>query len=639
MAKGDTGADFEGGLIQVPGADAGGSRPLLRTLVLLFAAGILIGTPAVDAVWGGRDSRVAGIDQRRAAERRRQARFADGTLASLIEDDLKDRSLVRRTLSLGYTLLLYGALGEAGGEQAIVGKDRWIFVKNRARPLEGPPMTLLKPWVNRLAALERGLRGMGVRVVFLPLPRRSAIMADYLPKGYPSRTDVDRAAATALGDAGLEAVDLYDAFAEHEGPPLFYRADAHWTEVGEMLAAEEIMRQLGLLSPESERRTRVVAAKPETQGADDKNQDLLPFIGIHKRGLASYLRGPDVPRFKFKPVKGLGQGANDPESPNPLRVALTGTSFSKRRNFVAFLRHFGQLPIDDYSRPAEGPIVPIQAFARRAQSNLPDLLLAEVPIYTAMESAGFLAEVQKLLTAFPLPENQLIGAVPLAEPRQGEMARELALTRKPTVVMRTRPGALLSTWDHVVGIRVTGEVLEGAVEIQADTRGRGASVVWKKGVNRAHLPLIADSFGSPSVKVLATAVGGRARLRVTEVQFEAPLHLDRTERLAEVDRRQLDDRWEVDFELPAGDRAAPERVLLIPSFSGEKRRPTELGVGLVAGAGEVQILTVGRVQSTGWVIASLGRAGRGEAGTLRFFGPGTEPPAGLKPCVAPVTFP
>ena len=141
------------------------------------------------------------------------------------------------------------------------------------------------------------------------------------------------------------------------------------------------------------------------------------------------------------------------------------------------------------------------------------------------------------------------------------------------------------------------------------------------------------------MQLIATALGGKARLRVKFAGFEAPLRLNEIVHLKEIKRRKQKGAWEVDFELPEMDSNAPERVLVLPAFSGNGRTPVHMGAGLISPTGRTRRLTEGRLVYGGWMVASLGRAGRGEAATLRMYGRGPKPPPTLSPCVAPLTFP
>lgn len=630
----DTATELDEGLIRVPDAAEAGNGAAWRASVLALVAIFLVGTPLVDAVWGGRDSRMQGVGQPSFEQRRRRARFADGSLASLMEDELKDRSIVRRELSQRYTILLYGWLDEAGGKQAVVGKDRWIFVKARARVPDQPTDKILRAWTTRLTAIERTMRGLGMRVIFLPIPRRAAIMGEHLPDEVPRREDLDQGAAPALRAAGLEAVDFYDAFMEHDGPPPFYRADAHWNEVGEKLAAEVTMEQIGLLAPEEDRRTRIVMPGVETQGANDPNQDLLRFIGIHRRGLADYLQGSDVPTYAVLPLEGEGEVT----WPDPPVVTLTGTSFSNRRKFGAFLEHFGQMAIDDMSQSAAGPIVPMATVAQRPPGQRKELLLAEVPIYTAVTPGKFLGVLQNLLLDHPLPGSRLIGGVPLAHPKGGRVSGEIQLGKGSELLLQTRQGALLSTWDHVLGLRVVGEVLEGTVELRAVSVGRPSAVTWGKGSHAAHLPLLSPGLGSRPVELYAVPVGGPARIRIDRAGFESALLLEESQHLTPLKELTANGRWISTFELPAAEPGARERLLVLPAIEGNPQRAVSLRVDRIDASGQTQNVVRGSLLGGGWVIASLGPAGRGEPATLRFSGSGPSRPINLQPTIVPVSY-
>ncbi|MFT5051182.1 MAG: hypothetical protein ACI8QZ_002592 [Chlamydiales bacterium] len=617
-------------------APLGASQRVLRALVLLLALVALLGTTVVDRLYPMERPKLTGREKDQEEQLRRDARFGDGSLAREIEHELQLTSRVRRQVSRAYTLQLYRWLDEADGAQVIVGEGGWIFVKKRAMAPNTRTESLLRDWAVRLTALERGLAALGVRVILIPLPRRGVVEAARLPGGVDPRPDIDQAAARVLGEHGLEAVDLFDTYMGWDGPTLFYRADAHWNELAEQMTAEETLRQIGMLVAHEDRRGSLRPDGVETQGTEgDLNRDLYRLAGIYPTKDSELLRGDDVQVFKVSGPGGkAGKQGESTEQMTP--VALSGTSFSARRKFGRFLEYFGDMPLFDASTMAKGAIEPIRLILAGGHDRLPEVLLAEVPVYTAFQGATMAEDVSRLLRDFPAPERMPLGPVLHSTPAaEFALEREFALRRGHWDILQTQPGALLSTWDYLFGLRVQAEVLAGDVRLEILGHREFSAEEWGPGVHDVCFPLVAPAHSGRGLTVRVKAESIEARVRFDALEFVTTVDLDARRPLTPIEHGDRRGRWYADFALEAMDHARQDRALVVGPWQGALPGRGQIRIDAVDPDTGTRLrrLIEGPIARGGWILVSLGDL---DAAVIRFSGHGAGMAPEIRPDVAPV---
>ncbi len=158
----------------------------------------------------------------------------------------------------------HSAEATAADRHVVEGRDGWLFLASELRFLASEPF-----WggeeerppgrdpYRSLADLHARLAERDVRLLVVPVPARLAIYPDMLldevpmgSEGVPARVDpVVRAFVAALTEAGVEVLDLTDAFraartddAEHG--PVCCEQDTHWSPRGMALAAQAIADRL-----------------------------------------------------------------------------------------------------------------------------------------------------------------------------------------------------------------------------------------------------------------------------------------------------------------------------------------------------------------------------------------------------------
>lgn len=602
----------------------------LQAFVLLLTLVIVVGTPIIDSSLPGP---LTELQKKRADKRFERASFADGTRGRLLETRLRRSSSTRDFVSKLYTLQLYLWLRESHSERAFEGRDGWFFMLDRTQPPDLSSTQFVEEMSASLLALDRELRLLGVQVIFIPLPRRAVVEARHLPTFIDPRSEIDRMTARVMREYGLQAVDLFPAFTDWQGPTLFYQKDTHWNQLGEKLAAEEALRQYELLVPQGQRKgiLRQVGVEPQGTYADT-NHDFYRILEIRPNEGTPQLAGPSTPVFSVAPRKEpvVRQG--------PSRsVALTGSSFSSRGNFGLFLKHFGRLNLANASVSAKGPIEPIRRLLANRSKPLPELILAEVPIFSFLVSGNSVhEEVTRLIAENPPLNLAPFGPVdfePLA--LSSSLGEEFSVGESESVIARVPVGALLSTFDNLVGLRLNCEVQRGAVRLRLRGESSEPAVnkkswghksaaprLWEVGDHECYLPIIARGSAEGGLRLSAIGSGEQARARIRNLQFVTTVDLDRAIPLGEVDSNLGPQRWSVDFELSVANSARPDRVLVVGPWD-EDSWTNDVIVIEVLDLNEDTIsreLIRGHIAPGGWVFVSLLESGLDAGAIIRFSG-------------------
>jgi alginate O-acetyltransferase complex protein AlgJ len=184
--------------------------------------------------------------------------------------------------------------------------------------------------VEQVAAYLKS-RKIGLAVV--PVPDKSRVEAAALCR-------VDRPAAfgdrlsefqSKLVQAGIGVVDILRPMRAADGE-LYYRTDTHWNESGAKTAADAIaaaLRQAGL-APTQKAEFRVT-----TDPVQERVGDLIRLAGLDRVPYPFRPRGDEEAATVVQETAAANVGLLD-ETPPP-ELAVIGTSFSRRANFVPFL--------------------------------------------------------------------------------------------------------------------------------------------------------------------------------------------------------------------------------------------------------------------------------------------------------------
>lgn len=616
-------ADQEEGLIEVTNIeDRGTLHRLVRVFVFIVALGSIVGTTAIDSFFPIPLPDLGGREKVIAEKRRINARVADGTRAQLIEHELRLTSSVRKYAGQRYARTLFYWLREAQGKRTLIGPNGWIFVRSRAIPPRRKSEALLATWSSNIKALRRGMASLGMELFVIPLPRRATVEASQLPRGVDPRPDIDLKAAKVLEDHGVDAVDLYPAYMNWNKESLFYLGDAHWNELGENLSAKETMRELGMLVPKPEREGHIRRAGFETQGLrTDLNRELFWLIGILPPVGSNLLQGPNVPILECLPFDGAPSGKRTNPKVMP-EIALTGTSFASRRKFAQLLEHYAQRPIFDASDEGKGPITPIREFIRAHHDELPELVLAEIPVYTSFGfSYPMHREVAQFLIEFPPSVQEPLGPISLTPPANA-LGQELTLRAKATQLFTTSHGALFSSWDNLVGLRIRGEVISGVASFKAGTHPAEPSIYWETGTHDSFLPLLGLHLHNNRLELLGQSLKGPAKVRIDSIEVVTTTKLSNGTPLTYVDSGIRPNRWFTDFELEVADDPGQDRALVVGPWEGEHWSLDQVWVSIIDPETRKWRRTLGRgnIASGGWIVLSLGKTDPDKKTVVRFSG-------------------
>jgi len=174
------------------------------------------------------------------------------------EKDLAEASGVERHLR-PWTQYAQFVLLDDLGDKALMGRDGWFFYKPgvdyliqrqpilQASSAQGDPLAAIVSFRDQLAA-------RGIRLLVVPVPNKESVYAEMLTRRAEG-IDValcpeTRALLDQLAAAGVEVVDLFEAFAaakrgQHgpDGAALYLAQDSHWSPAGAELAARLVAQR------------------------------------------------------------------------------------------------------------------------------------------------------------------------------------------------------------------------------------------------------------------------------------------------------------------------------------------------------------------------------------------------------------
>ncbi len=509
------------GLIPVfEGRLEGRWRQSAFTAITVVFLAVVVATGFIDEVFPVPPPSLVGKEAELDAERRREAKFSDGSLASLIEYDRRLRSAVRRAVLPAYARALYETFGFAKRE-VLVGKDGWMFKRERAERTKLPPAQATERAAYRLAALERQLASRGTRMVVLPLPRKSALYPEKMPLGVQIAPELEDLFEEALRRQDVSFVPVIDLYRDYQakratdgGDPLFFKVGTHWTPNTEIMTAEAAAHILGLWKPEEERLTKIV----ETDQIPEES-DLFRMAGIGSDDAENMKwTGTDLVR-EFS-ITDLETEENESASPAS-KITLVGTSFSAKRQFPKFIEHFIGEPINNLAMRGTSPIVLINLLVRSNGHGDPATLFVELPLHFALYG-GYLEEAEDTLfflqsrpfTRFAFG-NQLRLASDVAS------NSTLAIDRK-TWIASLPAGLLAHDGGAILAVRLHGKSTDGAPVITVEMGEQSASVRWREKRSSVVVPLIAPAHVSSLLRISAEPGDGddNAKLWIDNQRIE-----------------------------------------------------------------------------------------------------------------------
>ncbi len=480
----------------------GRAHRVLATIVVALFFVTLTGTGLIDTFFPIPAPKLAGWEADEDAERRREAKFSDGSLASLIEYDRRITSLVRQKASSTYSRALYKWF-RYGNLEVVIGKDGWIFLRTRIQPPKYSVQEAADLPATRLAALDRALAMRGTKLIVVPVPRKCILYPEYLPLGVDPMPELDAQFEPALLRHGVPFAPIYEPFmaytqqpnAEDEDP-LYYKVGTHWTPQGELIAAREVARMSGMWKPSDELPTTITSLRNRPQ-----EFDLFGFAGIEaKLGRAPELAGAkDTASF-------VVLDANDERIPREAdqdevgEVALAGTSFSAHRQLAQFIGHFVQKPVYNAAIPGANPIASATTLLEKSGPGLPKLMVLEIPNHYALLFKN-LALIDDLLSICYPPELHA-----LTQRKNWWLTPDLKAGKRVALNRRVhltslKPGTIAHTGEGILLVRVRGRLLGKSARIFVKSGSLYTSAKWIPHSGETVVPLILPATSGETVRV------------------------------------------------------------------------------------------------------------------------------------------
>jgi alginate O-acetyltransferase complex protein AlgJ len=300
---------------------------------------------------------------------------ADGATAAAVSTLLQKANPLEGPLVTLDRVTAYLATGDLGA-RVRRGCDNWLFLTDELQlhPDRAANAARRLKIVEQVAAYLKS-RNIGLAVV--PVPDKSRVEAAEL-------CGVDRPAVlsgrladfeTRLKAAGIGTVDLL-APMNAAGGERYYRSDTHWNERGARAAAGVIAASLDQagLAP-----TQKAQFKVSTEPQHERVGDLIRLAGLDHVPYPLRPRGDDEKATVIDQSAAANVGLLD-ETPAP-ELAVIGTSFSRRANFVPFLALALGAPVENRAEDGGGVTnAAIAYFAKpEFQKTPPRAVVWEIP--------------------------------------------------------------------------------------------------------------------------------------------------------------------------------------------------------------------------------------------------------------------
>ncbi len=553
-----------------PSAVRKGISVVLTVFFCLFISSTLV----IDMGWPVPAPKLLGQEKAREDELRKTVSWLDGTKCKVIERDLRFTSRVRRSFISYYAAFLFLQFGEAKSE-ARVGRDGWVYLGERVDLLSRPATETVLPAISMISAVNRRFASNGVKLILAPIPRKSEVYPEHLPRGFDPRRDLYPILTDGLARAGVTFADLRTAFAKASDRVLYYVYDSHWNDDGQLVAAEEVARVAGLWKPESERDTEIkfLDMKPDPG-------DIVKMIGI----------APDSPALEWIPrreskrfdVKWKGKGgkllAKAGDSKKPPTIAISGTSFTANTRFPKYIRHFTNEGLEMHAWPGAGSVDPLRRLVSsyvRGKDKTDSGPSTSLPVESrpARLPQTVVWEMQMhdvLCVQFPLRNIGNVFAelapkrvTPLGTILGPETEVAFAKTCPLKVGKHTISTRSLTGWidannvafspDGSIGLRLRGNVSGKPIDVVISTETISYTTQWKPGQADVVLPILCTE-PDPKLRVAIRTDGGEAGLNLKGVEFTTDVdpasrregtRRDRPQAAAEAEA--TDDRWPAPF--------------------------------------------------------------------------------------------
>ncbi|HTQ34974.1 MAG TPA: hypothetical protein VMI30_12440 [Stellaceae bacterium] len=273
---------------------------------------------------------------------------ADGDTTAAVSHWLQRSNPLENPLVTADRVVAYLATGDLGARVRL-GCDNWLFLTDELQ-LHPDRAANAAGHLKMVEEVASYLKGRNIGLVVAPVPDKSRVEAAEL-------CGVDRPAViggrladfeTQLLAAGVDVVDLLRPI-NATGGERYYRTDTHWNERGAKAAADAIagaLRRAGL-APTQKAEFRV-SKDPERE----RIGDLIRLAGLDNVPYPLRPRGDEEAATVIDQSAAANVGLLD-ETPPP-QLAVIGTSFSRRANFVPFLSLALTAPVENAAEDGGG---------------------------------------------------------------------------------------------------------------------------------------------------------------------------------------------------------------------------------------------------------------------------------------------
>ena len=193
--------------------------------------------------------------------------FKDGSLNTdffdQLDDYVEDRFALKDVLVNAFNTLDAAILGDVSGDNAVIGKDNFIFYGETVDDhlgINGLTEAEICSIVNYLSAIQAELSENGTVFAFMIAPNKATIYPELMPDHLiPTENERNIDLLTsALLKAGVNVVDAKSTLIEGKRTrSVYYEHDSHWNNYGAMLVFNETSRLFGLEAFDAEDYTTV----------------------------------------------------------------------------------------------------------------------------------------------------------------------------------------------------------------------------------------------------------------------------------------------------------------------------------------------------------------------------------------------
>jgi alginate O-acetyltransferase complex protein AlgJ len=300
---------------------------------------------------------------------------ANGKTTAAVSDLLQRANPLEGPLVTADRVAAYVATGDLGA-RVRRGCDNWLFLTDEL-VLHRDGTANAAGHLKMVEAVAIYLRDRHIGLVVVPIPDKSrvetaALCGVHRPAAISSRLATFE---SQLKAADIGTVDLV-APMNAAGGELYYRTDTHWNERGAKTAADAVAATLrgANLAPTQKAEFRV-ATDPE----HERIGDLIRLAGLDHVPYPLRPRGDEEASTVIEQSAAASVGLLD-ETPAP-ELAVVGTSFSRRANFVPFLSLALGAPVDNQAEDGGGVANAAIAYFGKPefQKTPPRAIIWEIP--------------------------------------------------------------------------------------------------------------------------------------------------------------------------------------------------------------------------------------------------------------------